>query len=86
MTRLREVLSDLGLEAKTELSGRWVRLEGHRCAVYVAEVASGTRYYTWCEYPEEPTVEVYLDPREAILAGLQRAGGAAGDERETTRV
>ncbi len=86
MTRLREALQELGLEAETELSGRWVRLEGHRSAVYVVEVASGTHYYTWCEYPEEPTVEVYLDPVEAIQAGLRRASGAEDDETESTCV
>lgn len=41
--------------------------------VYVAESAWGTGYYTWCEDPEERAVEFYLDPTEAIQAGLDRA-------------
>ncbi len=41
--------------------------------MYVAEEAWGAGYYTWCDDPAERAVEFYLDPTEAIQAGLQRA-------------
>jgi hypothetical protein len=41
--------------------------------VYVAEAAWEAGYYTWCDGREEQVVEHYLDPTEAIQAGLKRA-------------
>ena len=73
MTRLTEALVALGLEGEIALSGRWVKLQGARCPVYIVETAGSTRYYTWCDDSEERGVEFYLDPTEAIQAGLRRA-------------
>jgi hypothetical protein len=73
MTRLIEALQALGLEGEVTLSGRWLKLQGGRCSVYVAEVAWEAGYYTWCDDREEQAVEHYLDPTEAIQAGLKRA-------------
>lgn len=56
------------------LGGRWLTMQGERCAVYVAETATG-EYFTWCDDPVERSVKAYGDPRQAILAGLQRAAG-----------
>ena len=73
MTRLTEALQTLGLEGEINLSGRWVRIQGGRFSVYVAEADWNAGYYTWCDAREERSVEFYLDPTEAIRAGLQRA-------------
>lgn len=53
MTRLIEALQALGLEGEVTLSGRWLKLQGGRCSVYVAEAG----YYTWCDDREEQVVE-----------------------------
>jgi len=73
MTHLVEALHDLGLEGEQSLDGQWVKLEGERCAVYVVEAAWGASYYTWCDDPEERSVQCYRKPQEAIEAGLRRA-------------
>lgn len=73
ITRLTDALRVLDLEGEIALSGRWVRIRGERFPVYVAEEAWGAGYYTWCDDPAERAVEFYLDPTEAIQAGLQRA-------------
>ena len=73
MTRLLEALEALGLEGEVIHSGRWLKLPGERCPVYVVEAAWGAGYYTWCGAPEERSVEFYPDPTEAIRAGLRRA-------------
>lgn len=73
MTRLTEALQALGLDGEITLSGRWLKLRGGRCSVYVAEAAWDAGYYTWCDDRKERTVEHYLDPTEAIRAGLKRA-------------
>ncbi len=73
MTRLTEALQRLGVEGEINLSGRWVKFQGGRFPVYVAEAAWNAGYYTWCEDSEERVVEFYLDPTEAIRAGMQRA-------------
>ena len=73
MTRLTEALQTLGLEGEINLSGRWVRIQGGRFPVYVAEADWNGGYYSWCDDREERAVEFYLDPTEAIRAGLQRA-------------
>ena len=73
MARLVEALHALGLQGEVELSGRWVKLDGERCPVYVVEGAWGAGYYTWCDDPQDRSVELYHDPVEAIQAGLRRA-------------
>ncbi len=81
MTGLLEALRDLGLAGEISLSGRWVELRGERCAVYVVEAAWSGGYYTWCDDPAQRTVEHYLDPIEAIQAGLRRASARRSVER-----
>ncbi len=81
MTRLLEALRDLDLGGELSLSGRWVKLEGERCAVYVVEAAWSGGYYTWCDDPGQRAVEHYLDPVEAIQAGLRRAAARHDVER-----
>ncbi len=73
MTRLTDALHGLGLEGEESLGGRWVKLRGERCAVYVIEAAWGMGYYTWCDDPHARAVEFYRDPVAAIQAGLRRA-------------
>ena len=81
MTRLVEALNALGLQGEIALSGRWIRLNGERCPVYVIEEAWGVGYYTWCDDPQARTVEFYRDAATAIQAGLRRAAehGKGGD-------
>ncbi len=73
MTRLVEALRARGLAAEVSLAGRWVTLRGERCAVYLFETLSADGYLTWCDDPDNRTVEYYRSPDEAIQAGLQRA-------------
>jgi hypothetical protein len=73
MTRLVAALRALEQEGEIALAGRWVTLRGERCAIYVVEAAWSSGYYTWCDDPEERAVQFYLDPIEAIQAGLRRA-------------
>lgn len=73
MTRLVDALHALGLEGEVSLSDRWAKLQGERCWFYVAEGAWGSGYYTWCDDPQARSIEFYLDPVEAIQAGLRRA-------------
>ena len=86
MTRLIEALEPLGLDGEIALGGRWVKIQGERCAVYVVEAAWGAGYYTWCDDPEERAVQFYADPAAAILAGLRRAARreGAGDDGDTS--
>src|SRR5947209_1820112 len=81
MTRLVDTVKQLGLDGEISLLGRWVRLQAERCPVYVIEVSGGCGYYTWCDAPGERTVEPYLDPAEAIRAGLRRAARVASQEQ-----
>ena len=73
MTRLVEALHALGMDGELSLSDRWAKLEGERCSVYIAEAGWNGGYYTWCDDPQARSVEFYLDPSEAIRAGLRRA-------------
>ena len=73
MTRLVEALRALGLEGDIAQSGRWLTLRGQLCLVYVAEADWGQGFYTWCDAPDQRSVERYDDPVAAIRAGLQRA-------------
>lgn len=75
MTQLMRALESLGLEGEIALSGRWVKLRGDRCSVYVVESTDESVYYTWCGCPEDRAVESYSDPTEAIRVGLRRAAG-----------
>ena len=84
MTRLVAALQALGLEGEVALAGRWVKLRGERCAVYVAEATFGSGYYTWGEDPGARVVAFYLDPAEAIMAGLRRASSRY-DERDAAQ-
>ncbi len=73
-TQLSDALSELRLDAKLDLGGRWSRLRGECCDVFVAELNCGHGYITWCDHPAERSVEFYRDPHDAIRAGLRRAG------------
>lgn len=73
MTRLTEALATLGLTAETSLAGRWAKLQGERCAVYVVEAPWAAGFYSWCDDPRHRAVEHHADPIEAIQAGLERA-------------
>ncbi len=73
MTRLLEAVQTLGLAAEMASSGRLVKIRGAMCTVYVADVAWGSEYYTWCDGAEARTVELYTTAHEAIAAGLRRA-------------
>ena len=86
MTRLVEALLSSGIDGEIALGGRWVKLQGVRCAVYVVEAAWGAGYYTWCDDPEERTVQFYADPAGAVEAGLRRAArrDGAGDDGDTS--
>lgn len=73
MTRLVTAVRALGLEGDISLSGRWVKLHGERCLVHVIEATWNGGYYTWCDDPKERAIQHYLDPIEALQAGLLRA-------------
>ncbi|MDQ3855771.1 MAG: hypothetical protein M3281_05175 [Chloroflexota bacterium] len=66
-------LRTLEIEGEVSLAGRWVKLHGEKCDVYVVEASDHRGYYTWCDDPAERAVESYGDPVEAIQAGLRRA-------------
>jgi len=63
----------LAPDAEITLGGRWAKLQGERCQVYVVEAAARGGYFTWCDDPAERAVEFYRSPTEAIQAGLRRA-------------
>jgi hypothetical protein len=83
MTRLVDVIQELGLRGEVSPFGRWVRLRGEQGLVYVAQAAFGQGYYSWCDTPHEHVAEPYLDPVEAIQAGLQRATRRTAAEEAT---
>ena len=83
MTRLVDVIQELGLRGEVSPFGRWVRLQGEQGPVYVAQAAFGQGYYSWCDTPHGHAAEPYLDPVEAIQAGLQRATRHAAAEEAT---
>ena len=76
MTELLAALHALNLDGEVDLAGRWVKLQGTRCAVYLVAAAWGKCYFTWCDDPQARVVEAYSDPIEAVQAGLQRAAGS----------
>ena len=73
MTQLVDTLEALGLSGEVTNAGRWVRLQGERCPVFVVETSYGGGYFTWCGAPCEPVVAFYHDPAMAIRSGLARA-------------
>ncbi len=81
MTRLVEAVQTLGLEADIAPSLRLVKIRGERCAVYIAEVAWGSQYYTWCDGVWARGVELYTNAQAAIQSGLRRAEIAYADEK-----
>lgn len=81
MNRLVEMVQTLGLDAEIAPSGRLVKIKGNRCAVYVAEVAWGSQYYTWCDDCDAQTVELYATAQDAIQAGLRRASSLVGEKQ-----
>jgi hypothetical protein len=80
MEHLAEALQALGIAAEVSLSGRWARIQREQCLLYIVEALSGTRYYTWCDHPQERAVQVYPEPRQAIRAGLRRCAAIAGTQ------
>jgi hypothetical protein len=78
MTLLTEALETLGLEAEITLAGRWAKLQGERCAVYVTEAPWAGGFFSWCDDPLERGVEHHTDPIEAIQTGLKRASDHQG--------
>lgn len=80
-TRLVEALQALGVEAEVLLSGRWVKIRGERCSVYVAEIARDQQYCTWCDDPNGREARFYNSPIEAIEAGIRRAGYSPVDNQ-----
>lgn len=73
MTQLIDTLAALGLSGEISNQGRWVRLSGERCPVYVVETSWGGGYFTWCGLPCGNVVEFHRHPDAAIWAGLARA-------------
>ena len=71
--RLIDALRALGLHGDVSQQGRWITLQGERCQVYLIEADWGAGYATWCDAPDQRTVEWYDDPLLAIRAGLRRA-------------
>jgi len=82
MTRLVEALLALNLYAEIDLAGRWVKLQGEQCAVYVVAAAWDNGYVTWCEDGTARVVERYRDPIEAIQVGLRRAARPDGERND----
>ncbi len=70
-------------EAEIMLAGRWAKLFGERCAVYIFEAASGG-FYTWCDIADARSVEFYRDPQAAVIAGLGRASVQGSVEPDGT--
>ncbi len=73
MARLVDTLDALGLYGEIALSGRWVKIQGEQCAIYLVESVWGTSYLTWCDAPCDRTVHLYHDPIKAIEAALRCA-------------
>lgn len=66
-------LRALALDAEVALGGRWVKIQGESCAVFVVEISSREGYFVWCDAPAKRAVEVFPTPTDAIAAGLRRA-------------
>jgi len=76
---LVDTIDLLGLDADLAMEGRWVRIGGERCSVYVVELARGRGYFTWCDDPVERAVEFHEESLEANLSGLRRAARHRAD-------
>jgi hypothetical protein len=72
MTQLVDTLEALGLSGEITNAGRWVRLTGEHCPVYVVEALWGG-YFTWCGPPCEGMVAFFRNPTVAIREGLAHA-------------
>jgi hypothetical protein len=83
MTRLVAALHLLGLAGEIDLCGRWVKLQGEPCTVYVVQAAWGDGYVTWCEDDQARVAESYLDPMEAIQVALRRAARPDPEHNDT---
>lgn len=80
---LIDALDRLGLHAEILMNGRWARIEGERCPIYVVEMSRHRGFFTWCDDADERSVEYYLNPLDAILSRMRRAGGEPwADESE----
>ena len=84
MTHLVAALQALGLEGEVALAGHWVTFSGDRYIVCVAKPTCARGYYTWGQALDARVVEFYLDPVEAIQAGLRRAA-FSGHKRDDGR-
>lgn len=71
--RLVDALQELRLDAEIAMEGRWARIQGERCFLYVVEMSRHRGFFTWCDDPEERAVEFHSDPVDAITSGLRRA-------------
>jgi len=81
MTRLVEVMQDMGLDGETSRTGRWIRLHREQDSVYVVEAAWGGGYYIFSDASAEQP-EIHCDPATAIEAGLHHLVGASLSARE----
>jgi hypothetical protein len=71
--RLVDALDELELDAELVMEGRWARIRGERCPVYVIEMSRHRGFFTWCDDPDERSLEYHADPLEAVRSGLRRA-------------
>lgn len=81
MTELVDALLALGLPSEISLAGRWARLEGGHCAIFVVAASRGG-YYTWCDDPAARSIQFHRTAHEAIQAGRDRAAHGAQRARE----
>jgi len=75
---LVDTLNQMGLDAEVAMDGKWVRIQGERCSVYVVELSRRQGFFTWCDAPDERTVEYHREPVDAITSGLRRAERKSG--------
>lgn len=79
---LSDAIRELNLDAQLDLEGRWARLRGRCCDVFVVELDWGRGHGTWCDHPLERAVEFHHDPRDAIRVGMRRACRACEQRTE----
>lgn len=82
VSRLVAVSQAIGLEVEASPRGRWIRFRSAQGPIYVSEAMFGQGYYTWDDAEHPEAVGPYIDPHEAIRAGLQRV---AQRRTDTTR-
>jgi hypothetical protein len=78
--RLVDALRELGLDAEMAMAGRWARIDGEHCSVYVVEMSRKRGFFTWCDDPDERTIEFHEHALDAIRSGLLRAARHKKDE------